>query len=81
VETRTILEAGANPLLEDCAPPEGRPRVADCGLTAAADSSVMHDDMAPIGRNRRDPLSRPVDLDGLKEIIGLALGAPEFQRR
>jgi hypothetical protein len=41
----------------------------------------MQDDMAPVPRRGRDPLSRPVNLDGLNEIIGLALGAPEFQRR
>jgi hypothetical protein len=48
---------------------------------AAPDTSFMDGDMAPARGARRDPLSRPVNLDGLKEIIGLALGAPEFQRR
>ena len=65
VETRKILAEGVNPMLA------GTP----------ADTSVLDGDMAPMGGNRRDPLSRPVNLDGLKEIIGLALGAPEFQRR
>jgi hypothetical protein len=27
-----------------------------------------------------DPLARPVDLTGFAQIVGLALGAPEFQR-
>jgi uncharacterized protein (DUF1800 family) len=67
VETRAILERGENPLA--------------AREPSAPDSSLMDDDMRPSGRPRRDPLSRPVDLDGLKEIIGLALGAPEFQRR
>ena len=65
VETRRILNEGVNPMLTG----------------APADTSLIEDDMAPMGGNRRDPLSRPVTLDGLKEIIGLALGAPEFQRR
>jgi uncharacterized protein (DUF1800 family) len=74
VETRKILEAGANPLLRECGT-----RNADCELTAS-DSSLMEGDMTPVDR-RRDPLSRLVNVNGLKEIIGLALGAPEFQRR
>lgn len=74
VETRGILERGENPI------------TANCQLEAAScepprGTSSVDGDMAPGGRNRRDPLSRPVNLDGLKEIIGLALGAPEFQRR
>jgi uncharacterized protein (DUF1800 family) len=65
VETRKILAEGVNPLLNG----------------AATDTSLIDDDMGPMGRNRRDPLSRSVHLDGLNEIIGLALGSPEFQRR
>jgi uncharacterized protein (DUF1800 family) len=75
VETRSILEAGVNPLLKDCG--EG---IADCA-PMAADSSIVEEDMMPASRRQRDPLSRPQNLDGLKEIIGLALGSPEFQRR
>ena len=80
VETRAILERGENPLLQDCAlrgSPRGRP---DCA-SAPSESLVLEDDMIPDTRPRRDPLFRPVELEGLKEIIGLALGAPEFQRR
>jgi hypothetical protein len=72
VETRAILVAGVNPMLSSTAPDSSR---------LEPDSSRMEEDMAPVGRGRRDPLSRPVSLDGLNEIIGLALGAPEFQRR
>jgi uncharacterized protein (DUF1800 family) len=72
VETRAILVAGVNPMLSSTAPDSSR---------MEPDSSRMEEDMAPVGRSRRDPLSRPVSLDGLNEIIGLALGAPEFQRR
>jgi uncharacterized protein (DUF1800 family) len=44
-----------------------------------SDSIQLMDEDAPAPR--RGPLSRPIELDGLDEIIGLALGAPEFQRR
>ena len=74
VETRGILERGENPLAANC-----ESKAAECELPS--DSSSAEEEMAPAGRNRRDPLSRPVNLNGLNEIIGLALGAPEFQRR
>ncbi len=74
VETRGILERGTNPLAASC-----ELRAGSCELPP--DSSLVEEEMAPAARNRRDPLSRPANLDGLKEIIGLALGAPEFQRR
>ena len=79
VETRTILQAGVNPLIKDCALPEGRPRIADCASTPP-DSASLDDEMLP-GPRPRDPLARTAELNGLPEIIGLALGAPEFQRR
>ena len=44
-------------------------------------NTIVEEDMMPPTRRARDPLSRPQDLEGLREIIGLALGAPEFQRR
>jgi hypothetical protein len=31
--------------------------------------------------NAASPLSRPVQLEGLAQVVGLALGSPEFQRR
>jgi uncharacterized protein (DUF1800 family) len=73
VETRGILERGENPLARACGP--------DCSPTAPDSSVIIEDEMIPAAGRRRDPLSRPVNLDGLKGIIGLALGAPEFQRR
>ena len=80
VETRTILEAGVNPLLNDCALPEGRPQIAECASTPPEPPAVDDDMMLP-GPRPRDVLARTHELDGLPEIIGLALGAPEFQRR
>ena len=74
VETRGILVRGENPLAASC-----ELRAASC--EQPADTGLVEEDMAQAGRNRRDPLSRPVNLSGLNELIGLALGAPEFQRR
>ena len=31
--------------------------------------------------NAASPLNRPVNLQGLAQVVGLALGSPEFQRR
>ena len=31
--------------------------------------------------NAASPLNRPVNLEGLAQVVGLALGSPEFQRR
>jgi uncharacterized protein (DUF1800 family) len=74
-DTRQILLTGRNPFLE-----------ANPG--AAADSSMMIDDdppsmMAEPGpRGRRiDRLRAPRQLDAFAQIVGLALGSPEFQRR
>jgi uncharacterized protein (DUF1800 family) len=78
-ETWTILRSGENPL--------AGPVVAD-----TVDNEDM-DDMSPAperdaerprARGRRAgarALSRPVALEGLAQVVGLALGAPEFQRR
>jgi uncharacterized protein (DUF1800 family) len=76
VETRTILEQGENPLAGEC---ERRP--SRCEDVRAEPMLAEEIDMPPARGRGRDPLARPGNLDGLKEIIGLALGAPEFQRR
>ena len=73
-DTRSVLVSGENPLLDN---------------RAAADSSAMSilappDDDAMLGRPLRRPppdLGRPVALQGLAQVVGLALGSPEFQRR
>jgi hypothetical protein len=76
-ETWTILRSGENPLAarltardtlaaEAMAPPSGDPS-----------------DTAPERRMRRGagPLGAPVALEGLPQLVGIALGAPEFQRK
>jgi hypothetical protein len=89
-ETRSILLSGENPLV-------AKLRDADSLGMAMADSSSVGDMMpAPaararqagnaVGRNGQPrgnaaALNRPVHLEGLAQVVGLALGSPEFQRR
>jgi hypothetical protein len=83
-ETRSILMSGENPML-------GRLAGADTSSMAVNGDSI--DDMMPPPRravtNRKgEPranavaaLNKPVNLSGLAQVVGLALGSPEFQRR
>ena len=88
-ETRSVLLSGENPLLDKL-------RHADStGMTM--DDSLSRDDMmaptrvrpagAEVAKNGRPrpnaaaALNRPVRLEGLAQVVGLALGSPEFQRR
>ena len=82
-DTREILLKGENPLavkLAAIVPPD----------SAAAMTSMMETPMrAPTGQARNGgmrsavgrEMGRPVQLNGLAQVIGLAIGAPEFQRR
>jgi uncharacterized protein (DUF1800 family) len=74
-DTRQILLTGRNPFLE---------------ANPGADTAMVADDEDPpmmAGGGRRAARARPnarrgpVQLDGLAQIVGLALGSPEFQRR
>ena len=78
-DTRQILLTGRNPFLE-----------ANPG--AAADTTITGDDeesprmmTGPEGRRRRGRVAAgprtPPELQSLAQIVGLALGSPEFQRR
>ncbi|MBX6333683.1 MAG: hypothetical protein IRY91_17700, partial [Gemmatimonadaceae bacterium] len=53
------------------------------GDSAADDAAIMSPDAPRRSprRARRDPLSRPARLAGIAQTLGLAIGAPEFQRR
>jgi uncharacterized protein (DUF1800 family) len=70
-ETREILASGNNPLME----------------RAAADTTILDapPPMTPgrgrVGRGRQGGFPRLPQLTGLPQVIGLALGSPEFQRR
>jgi uncharacterized protein (DUF1800 family) len=87
-ETRSILMSGENPLIGTL----GR---ADSSGGDSMDTPTP-DDMAndrprqagnAVGKkglprpNAPSPLNRPVNLQGLAQVVGLALGSPEFQRR
>jgi uncharacterized protein (DUF1800 family) len=67
-ETRQILASGTNPLMD----------------RAAADTAIL-DQGPPMrpgpGRGRQGGFQRLPQLSGLPQVIGLALGSPEFQRR
>ena len=70
-ETREILASGNNPLMDRVA--------AD---TAILDQPPPMDPMAQgRGRGRQGGFQRLPQLSGLPQVIGLALGSPEFQRR
>ena len=88
-ETRAILLSGENPLVKNL-------RGADSLGTSMTDSNPDDDMMTPprarqAGNavaangqprpNAASPLNRPVHLEGLAQVVGLALGSPEFQRR
>ena len=87
VETREVLMSGENPMLARGG------AASDINGMAVLDSGAMMGG----GRAGRQPIKdqgvkglpraqipgfgRPVDLKGLPQVVGLALGAPEFQRR
>jgi uncharacterized protein (DUF1800 family) len=68
-ETRGILASGSNPLMD----------------RAVADTTMLEREPAPMtgrpGRGRQGGFQRLPQLVGLPQIVGLALGSPEFQRR
>ncbi|MFN8572020.1 MAG: DUF1800 domain-containing protein [Gemmatimonadaceae bacterium] len=79
--TRSILETGRNPFLERAASDSV---LSDHALDAAMEDMNMRNDEGGAERVRRvaRPLAgRPVALTGLAQMVGLALGSPEFQRR
>jgi hypothetical protein len=84
-ETRSILVSGQNPMLSKLS-------ADSLGRIADDDPPMIGTDVArqrPVRPNAglrgvaqaRGPLDRPVELNGLAQVVGLALGAPEFQRR
>jgi uncharacterized protein (DUF1800 family) len=77
-DTRNILLNGENPLAAKLA---GSVDTAAVNAAAAADDDAMNA-TRPVARRRPGAaFARPVQLAGLAQIVGLAIGAPEFQRR
>ena len=81
-DTRDILMSGENPLAAALAA-----RHAQAAPTMVPTEDVV-EPMAPMTDtarrgpgDRRAPIARPVRLEGLAQVVGLAIGAPEFQRR
>jgi uncharacterized protein (DUF1800 family) len=74
-ETRRILDLGANPLIEAA----GTDSLATVSFDPDSSDSADSPDARSGPLRRRG--GRPVELTGLAQIVGLALGSPEFQRR
>ena len=83
-DTRQILLSGENPFASKFGATADSSR---SGLEEAAMSSSgasAMDSTRPKGGGRRSAggsLGRPVQTEGLAQVVGLAIGAPEFQRR
>ncbi len=84
-DTRAVLMSGEHPLLPRAG--EGSPDPAS-ESSAALDSATssgpeMSDNRNPVGRGGRRSrvMGNLPPLSGLEQIVGLALGSPEFQRR
>ena len=80
-DTREILINGENPLAAKLAAQGER---APTPMAEPSDDDQMTPMQEPVrGRQgaRQAPLGRPVQLEGLAQVVGLAIGAPEFQRR
>ncbi len=79
-ETREILTSGVNPMVAHAGADSSASRMLDADATPSDDSAMAGD-----AGNRRRMASRgfgPVpEMSGLAQVVGLALGSPEFQRR
>lgn len=78
LDTRAILESGRNPMLDRTASD------AAGGATfvrAGDDMNTREPAGGPLPRSRARPLTGTLHLTGLSQLVGLALGSPEFQRR
>jgi uncharacterized protein (DUF1800 family) len=80
-DTRQILMDGENPLARTLSAPADSAN----GMTTDPSMQPMRDTRPAKGGAARPAvargLGRPVQLSGLAQVVGLAIGAPEFQRR
>ncbi|HSQ32715.1 MAG TPA: DUF1800 domain-containing protein [Gemmatimonadaceae bacterium] len=78
-ETRDVLMSGDNPMLG-----AAKPLADSVSMGGARGRSPGGPPARALGGGRGGQLpgfGRPVNLQGLPQVVGLALGAPEFQRR
>jgi len=75
-DTRDILLSGENPMMAKLSSGADSARMSMSGT----DAPLMQDGLRPRATLQRG-LAQPVQLTGLSQIVGLAIGAPEFQRR
>jgi hypothetical protein len=76
-QTRQVLMSGENPMLAKAAAvtSDTMPMMGGPGRAGGAGGLKG-------GRGAMAPAqTRPINLQGLPQVVGLALGAPEFQRR
>jgi len=83
-DTREILTSGENPLAAKLA--SQAERTSDSSATPMSGEQEETMAIQPsgprrVGGARGAALGRPVQLEGLAQVVGLAIGAPEFQRR
>jgi len=81
-DTREILIKGENPLAAKLAAQGAS--AGETPMTESNDDREMTPTMETARARqgmRAAPLGRPVQLEGLAQVVGLAIGAPEFQRR
>jgi len=88
-ETRQVLMSGENPMLSKSANDVNGMAILDDsssmmtgGRAGRQQGKIEPGKGFPRGRGAQIPgFGRPVNLQGLPQVVGLALGAPEFQRR
>jgi uncharacterized protein (DUF1800 family) len=87
-DTRQILLSGENPLAAKLATAPADAASADMGaMTMGGSDASVRGRMPAPGKNGAPrpgatrALGQPVQLNGLAQVVGLAIGAPEFQRR
>ena len=88
-ETRQVLVSGENPMLAKggAANDANGMAILDSSIVTMGDrpsarqAAKAEKDGKGFPRAQLPGFGRPVDLKGLPQVVGLALGAPEFQRR
>ena len=88
-DTRQILLSGENPLASKLAAsaPADSASADMSSMTMGSSDAPMRGRVAPPAKNGTPrpavarAMGQPVQLNGLAQVVGLAIGAPEFQRR